>query len=82
MPGPSGCGAALDAHPHTRASTRLGNPIDREATFGFHFARVVQHECDHLDGILYPMRVRDFSRLQLQLDVLDVPDVEMAEDEG
>ena len=37
-----------------------GNPIDREAT-GFH-ARVVQHECDHLDGILYPMRVEDFSR--------------------
>jgi hypothetical protein len=28
---------------------------------GFH-ARVVQHECDHLDGILYPMRVEDFSR--------------------
>lgn len=27
----------------------------------FH-ARVVQHECDHLDGILYPMRVRDFTR--------------------
>ncbi|MGH8460763.1 MAG: peptide deformylase [Stenotrophobium sp.] len=27
----------------------------------FH-ARVVQHECDHLDGVLYPMRVRDFSR--------------------
>ena len=37
-----------------------GNPIEREAS-GFH-ARVVQHECDHLDGILYPMRVRDFSR--------------------
>jgi len=37
-----------------------GNAIDREAD-GFH-ARVVQHECDHLDGILYPMRVRDFSR--------------------
>lgn len=37
-----------------------GAPIDRLAT-GFH-ARVVQHECDHLDGILYPMRVRDFSR--------------------
>jgi peptide deformylase len=29
---------------------------------GFH-ARVVQHECDHLDGILYPMRMRDLSRL-------------------
>jgi peptide deformylase len=28
---------------------------------GFH-ARVVQHECDHLDGILYPMRIRDFTR--------------------
>ena len=37
-----------------------GRPIDREAT-GFH-ARVVQHECDHLDGVLYPMRVTDFSR--------------------
>lgn len=37
-----------------------GNRIEREAE-GFH-ARVVQHECDHLDGILYPMRVRDFSR--------------------
>ena len=37
-----------------------GRPIERTAE-GFH-ARVVQHECDHLDGILYPMRVRDFSR--------------------
>jgi peptide deformylase len=37
-----------------------GCPIERTAE-GFH-ARVVQHECDHLDGILYPMRVRDFSR--------------------
>jgi peptide deformylase len=37
-----------------------GAPIDREAE-GFH-ARVVQHECDHLIGKLYPMRVRDFSR--------------------
>jgi peptide deformylase len=37
-----------------------GTPIDRTVD-GFH-ARVVQHETDHLDGILYPMRVRDFSR--------------------
>ena len=37
-----------------------GRPIEREAE-GFH-ARVVQHECDHLIGKLYPMRVRDFSR--------------------
>jgi len=35
-----------------------GNGIDRTVD-GFH-ARVVQHECDHLQGILYPMRIRDF----------------------
>jgi peptide deformylase len=35
----------------------FGNPIDRTVT-GFH-ARVVQHETDHLMGILYPMRIRD-----------------------
>ena len=38
-----------------------GNPIDRTVE-GFH-ARVVQHECDHLIGKLYPMRMRDLSRL-------------------
>jgi peptide deformylase len=37
-----------------------GNPVDRIAE-GFH-ARVVQHECDHLDGILYPQRMTDMSR--------------------
>jgi peptide deformylase len=37
-----------------------GTAIEREAD-GFH-ARVVQHECDHLVGTLYPMRIRDFSR--------------------
>ncbi|ADJ63668.1 peptide deformylase [Herbaspirillum seropedicae] len=37
-----------------------GEPIDRSVE-GFH-ARVVQHECDHLQGILYPMRIRDFRR--------------------
>ena len=37
-----------------------GERIEREAE-GFH-ARVVQHECDHLIGKLYPMRVRDFSQ--------------------
>jgi peptide deformylase len=36
-----------------------GSPIEREAS-GFH-ARVVQHECDHLDGILYPQRMDDLS---------------------
>ena len=37
-----------------------GRRIEREVN-GFH-ARVVQHECDHLLGILYPMRMRDFTR--------------------
>jgi len=37
-----------------------GQPIRRDVD-GFH-ARVVQHECDHLDGILYPMRMKDFSK--------------------
>ena len=37
-----------------------GDPIDRTVS-GFH-ARVVQHECDHLIGKLYPMRVRDFTQ--------------------
>jgi peptide deformylase len=38
----------------------LGNPIEREAD-GFH-ARVVQHECDHLIGRLYPTRMRDLTQ--------------------
>ncbi len=37
-----------------------GQPLVREVS-GFH-ARVVQHETDHLDGILYPMRIRDLRR--------------------
>jgi peptide deformylase len=41
--------------------TPAGERIDRIAK-GFH-ARVVQHECDHLDGILYPMRMTDLSNL-------------------
>ncbi len=47
-------------HIRYRGFDALGHPIDRVAT-GFH-ARVVQHECDHLDGLLYPMRMRDFTR--------------------
>jgi peptide deformylase len=43
-----------------RGFDEAGNPIDRTVE-GFH-ARVVQHECDHLDGILYPMRIRDMSK--------------------
>jgi peptide deformylase len=54
-----------------------GQPIDRVAD-GFH-ARVVQHECDHLDGILYPMRMPDMSRFGYT-DVL-FPDLDPGQDE-
>jgi peptide deformylase len=53
-----------------------GKRIDREVT-GFH-ARVVQHECDHLDGILYPFRMRDLRQLGYT-DVL-FPDAEIIDD--
>lgn len=53
-----------------------GAPIEREAS-GFH-ARVVQHECDHLDGILYPMRIRDFTKFGYT-DVL-FPGTDIAEE--
>ena len=43
-----------------RGHDEKGAPIDRTVS-GFH-ARVVQHECDHLDGILYPMRIRDITQ--------------------
>ena len=52
----------------------MGQAIDRVVE-GFH-ARVVQHECDHLWGKLYPMRVRDFTRFGY-LDVL-FPEVKEA----
>ena len=45
---------------HYQGFDPRGQPIDRVAE-GFH-ARVVQHECDHLFGKLYPMRVRDFTK--------------------
>lgn len=41
-----------------QGSDQYGRPIDRTVE-GFH-ARVVQHECDHLQGILYPVRITDF----------------------
>ena len=51
-----------------------GAPFEREAA-GFH-ARVVQHECDHLDGILYPQRMTDHRLLvfaeELQRNPIDL----------
>jgi peptide deformylase len=47
-------------HVRYQGQDEYGALIDRTVS-GFH-ARVVQHECDHLDGILYPMRMTDMSR--------------------
>jgi peptide deformylase len=48
-------------HIHYRGFGTDGKSIARTAK-GFH-ARVVQHECDHLDGVLYPQRMHDLSKL-------------------
>jgi peptide deformylase len=59
-----------------RGFDESGAAIDRTVE-GFH-ARVVQHECDHLDGILYPMRIRDMSQFGF-VDVL-FPDQELVDE--
>jgi len=61
---------------HYTGFDQYGKPIDRLVS-GFH-ARVVQHECDHLDGILYPMRIKDLSNFGYT-DVL-FPGQEMQDD--
>ena len=50
-----------------RALTPKGKMIEKEAT-GFH-ARVIQHECDHLDGVLYPMRMDDLTLLGFEEEI-------------
>lgn len=50
-----------------RGLTLDGTPLERVAE-GFH-ARVVQHECDHLDGILYPQRMTDLSLLAFTSEI-------------
>ena len=44
-----------------------GSRIDRSVA-GFH-ARVVQHECDHLDGVLYPRRITDLTRFGFEAEI-------------
>ena len=61
---------------HYTGFDQYGKPIDRMVS-GFH-ARVVQHEYDHLDGILYPMRIQDMSQFGFT-EVL-FPGVEMQDD--
>jgi peptide deformylase len=62
---------------HYEGVDQYGKTISRDAD-GFH-ARVVQHECDHLAGVLYPMRVKDFSRFGY-VDVL-FPGLDANEDD-
>ena len=59
-----------------RGFDESGTEIDRTVE-GFH-ARVVQHECDHLDGILYPMRIRDMAQFGF-VDVL-FPDQDLVDE--
>ena len=61
---------------HYTGFDQYGKPIDRMVS-GFH-ARVVQHEYDHLDGILYPMRIQDMSQFGFT-EVL-FPGMEMQDD--
>ncbi len=59
---------------------RQGERFEREA-HGFH-ARVVQHECDHLDGILYPRRIKDLRLFGFTDELFcSVPDVAVTPDE-
>lgn len=61
---------------HYTGFDQYGKSIDRMVS-GFH-ARVVQHEYDHLDGILYPMRIQDMSQFGFT-EVL-FPGIEMQDD--
>jgi peptide deformylase len=62
---------------HYKGFDQYGNLISRDVD-GFH-ARVVQHECDHLAGILYPMRIKDFSRFGF-VDIL-FPELDASADD-
>ena len=64
-------------HLHYEGFDQYGRPISRDVE-NFH-ARVVQHECDHLAGILYPMRIKDFSRFGFT-DIL-FPGIDPASDD-
>jgi len=66
-------------HIRYRALDLHGRMFEREAK-GYH-ARVVQHECDHLDGILYPMRMTDLSSLAFVEELRRFSDGEKVEEE-
>ena len=55
-----------------RGFDQKGNEIDRTVT-GFH-AIVVQHECDHLDGVLYPMKIKDLRLFGFEEELINRSD--------
>ena len=55
-------------HIRYQGYNQFGERIDRTVE-GFH-AVVVQHECDHLDGVLYPARIKDFSKFGFESELL------------
>ncbi len=59
---------------------QYGATIDREVS-GFH-ARVVQHECDHLDGILYPQRMSNMRAFGFEEELTKAAEDEAAEEDG
>jgi peptide deformylase len=63
-----------------RGMTPDGRVIEREAG-GLH-ARVVQHEVDHLDGILYPMRMRDLRQLSFESELKHFAATEVEEEQS
>jgi peptide deformylase len=72
-----GLRGAVERYSHIRYQgyDENGGPVDRIVS-GFH-ARVVQHECDHLDGILYPMRIKDMTLFGYTAELFpdgDMPD--------
>lgn len=81
VPGMTGM---VPRHTHIRYSAQGpdGKTFEREAK-GYH-ARVVQHECDHLDGILYPMRMTDLSTFGFTEEMARAPRTQMesADEDG
>ncbi len=73
-----GLRGVVERHTHIRYQgfDEYGALIDRTVS-GFH-ARVVQHECDHLDGILYPMRIQDMTQFGYTAELF--PDREMPDE--
>lgn len=69
---------ARHANIRYQGQDEYGAQIDRTVS-GFH-ARVVQHECDHLDGILYPMRIQDMKFFGYNEELF--PDRELSDEPG